>query len=432
MSSVVKNRFLKNTLGIFAELVIAAALDTEETTGTGATPSQATVLVTIAADPTPGDLITITVDGVPYTHTIPVGDQTTQEAHDSIAALLAGNSQGFTLPTHSGTTSSVFQLSWAGANKNGKTVTLAETGSTFTVAGPYTFAGGVDADAAAADDLEAFVADSDAGTVWAFWEDINAAGKHAALVQGDTSNPANINRKFFYAYKDSAGATKTTTAIPVRGLKYDTIPYDAGTAQISKVTYGGTVSNGQILHVKIIDTTATQVPYPNYQYEAVVAGGTADSAVAAIAAAINAETDSPIVTATAATDTLTITATSKFVTFKLAAYVEVTAAQPTDASAITFPTGGTAAAKSPTGDLASIQELEKYRNIYSGGINYAPEGTTVDEFQTAAPNSGSIAQWGILMVKSSKVEKGVVYDHTSKAYVIVAVPTGSETVLAAL
>lgn len=434
MSSLVKNRYFKNTLGIFAEIVIAAALDVEETNATGATPSTTNVLVTIAADPTPGDDITITVDGVPYKHTVPVGDETTQQAHDAIAAMLAENDQGFTLTTHSGTTSSVYQLAWSGTDKNGKSVTLAETGATFTVAGPYTFAGGVAGDAAAADDLESFEASSNAGTIWAFWEDINSSGKHEALVVGDTKKPENLTRKFFYAYKDSAGVTKTTTAIPVLGLRYKTAPYDAGTAQVSKIQYGGTPANGQYIHVKIQDTTSSQLPYPNYTYSAIVAGGTVNSAVTALAAAINAETESPIVTASASTDTLTITSTSKLVTFKVSGFLEVTTAQPTDASAIvvTYTGGGTATAKSPTGDAASIQELEKFRNIYSGGINYAPEGQNLDEWQTSASNIGAITQWGILMVYAAKEEVGVVRNHKSQAYVVVAVPTGSEAVLATL
>lgn len=418
-------------MGLFAEIVIAAALDTEETSGTGGTPSTVTVPVTIAADPTPGDTITINVDGVNYLHTVPVGDETTQQVHDAIAAILAGNAQGFVVSAHSGTTSSTYQLAWPGSDKNGKTVTLSETGSTFTVAGPYTFAGGADADAAASDNWEDFVANSNAGTVWAFWDDVSASGKKLALVAGDTKNPANINRKFFYGWKDSAGNAKTTTPIPVKGLKYDTVAYNAGQVQISKVKYGGTVSVTQTIHVRIIDKTPSIVPYPTWTYSALVTTDI-DTAVAALATAINAETEDDFFTASASTDTLTVTSTDKSRVFQLTAYVEVSATQATDASTITFPTGSTQAAIAPIGDAAAIAELEKYYVINSGGINYAPEGTNVDEWQTLNSNRGSISQWGTLLVSSARVEAGIVRNTDHQAYVIVVVPTGSETALAAL
>ncbi len=431
---MIKNRFFKNTPGIFAEIVIAAALDTEETTGTPATPATVSIPITIAADPTPGDDITITVDGVEFKHTIPVGDQTTVQAQASIVALLAANAQGFTVASVTGTTSTVIVLAWAGADKNGKVVSLAETGTSFTAVGfpYYAFADGVDADAAASDTWEDFVANSNAGTIWAFWDGPNAAGKLAALVAGDTKNPANANKKFFYGYKDSAGVAHKTTAIPVKGLKYDALAYAAGQVGIKKVTYGGTIPNGQILHVRITETTATQVPYPSWSYEAVVAGGTVNSAVTALAAAINAETEAPIVSASDTTDTLTVTGLYKNRTFKLSAYIEVSPAQPDDNSAISFPTGGTQNAIAPIGDLETVQELEKHSIINQGGINYAPEGTNVSEFQTSSSNIGSTTQFGIVLVTAPREEAGVVRKHTSLTYVIIAVPTGSQTALAAL
>lgn len=422
---MVKNRYFKNTLGLFAEIIVAAGLDLEETTGTPQTASQVAVPVTIAADPTVGDTITITVDGVEYKHTVPVADETTQQAHDAIKGILSANTQGFTV-VGVGTTSSVFTLSWAGADKNGKAVSLVETGSTFTVAGPYAFAGGVDADAAASDDLEAFVANSNAGTVWAFWEDTKVA-----LVTGDTSKPSNLNRKFFYAWKDSAGNTKTTAAIPVAGLKYETKAYNAGQAQISKVKYGGTVSATQIIHVRISETTATVLPYPSYSYSALWTTDIATT-VAALVTAINAEEEDKIVTATSAGDTLTLTGDYKNRTFKVSAYLEVSDTQTVDQSTITFPTAGTQVAKAALGDVTTVQEIEKYANIYGGGINYAPEGTNVAEWQESNSNMGSTTQWGILMVYAARVSDGVVYDHKSKAYVIIVVPTGSEATLALL
>lgn len=424
---MVKNRYFKNTLGIFAELVIAGALDVEETSGTSAQPSVASITIGIAADPTPGDLINIVVDGVTYTHTVPEGDETTQQAHDAILALLQANTQGFTVTAHSGTTTSVYQLAWGnGTANNDKVISSTETGSTFTAFADATFAGGVDADAAAADDLEAFVTSSNAGTMWAFWEDTKTG-----LVTGDTKKASNLNRKFFYAWKDADGKTHTTTAIPVMGLRYDSAAYNAGQVQISKIKYAGTVSATQIVHIKIMDTSATHMPYPHWEYDQVFTTDIATT-LTALAAKIAAETDEPIVTASASSDEITVTGLYKNRTFKVTGFIEVTATAATDASAISFPTSGTQPAKAPIGDADFIEELAEYYNIYNGGINYAPEGTKISEWQTGNDNTSATSQWGILMVSSAKEEDGIVRNHTAKAYVIVAVPTASVAALAAL
>jgi hypothetical protein len=429
---MVKNKFYKNTLGLFGEIIIASTLDVEETSATSAQPSVASITVGIAADPTPGDLINIVVDGVTYTHTVPVGDETTQQAHDAILALLQSNSQGFTVTAHSGTTTSVYQLAWGlGTAKNGKVVSSTETGTTFTSFADATFAGGVNADAAAADDWEAFVASSNAGTIWAFWEDLNSGGRHEALVVGDTANPANAGRKFFYGWKDSAGNAKCSIAIPVAGLKYDSIAYNAGTLQISKVKYGGTYAAGQIIHVRITETTPLQTPYPSWDYDTPYVD-TIDNAVIALAALVNAELESPVATATVSTDTLILTGVDRTRTFKATAYIETIPTQPTDASAITYPTSGTAVAKAAIGDVAQITELQQYQIIHGGGINYATDMTNVSEWQTTNSNIGSTTEWGTLIVSAYKIEAGVVRDHTSRPYVIIAVPTGVEATLATL
>jgi len=350
---MVKNRYFSNTMGNFSELAIATQVDAADGTAATAQPATATVLVTIAADPTPGDLINIVVDGVTYTHTVPVADETTQAAHDAIAALLATNLQGFVVVSHSGTTSSVYNLAWAGADKNAKAITLTETGSSFTVAGPYAFAGGVDADATASDNLKDFVDNALAGSIWAFWDDTKLA-----LKAGDTLLPANLERKFFYAWKQGVATEyNKSTAIPVKSLVKDSVAYNAGTAQVMTITGTGTVAAGQRLQLTIIDTTGTQLPYPKFQYDTPIVS-TIDAAFTAIAALINAELPGnvPIVTASAATNVLTVTAKTKLVTFKLAAFLETTTANPTDNSILTQAT--TAVAKAPIGDIASVTELQ--------------------------------------------------------------------------
>lgn len=428
-----KNNRFKNTLGVFAELVIASALDTEETNSVPIEPSTVTLSLGVGASPTEGDTVKFTFsDGRVAQYTVPASATTAicnaavKAALEAALADVPGASVGFT-----GTTTQVITVSTPGAEFNAKTITTTETGSTFTAPGVGTFAGGVNADAAASDNYEDFVANSNAGTIWAFWDDLTS-GKQLALAAGDTKKPANINKKFFYAWKDANGYTKRTSSIPVLGLSYDSVAYNAGQAQISKVQYGGTIEAGQLLHIKIIDTTSTQVPYPSYQYNVPFATDIATTCTA-LAALINAETEDKMVTASASSDTITITGVYKNRTFSLAAFIEVTPAKPTDNSAITFPTSGTQKAIAPVGDLAGVKELEKYYILYGGGINYTPAGTNLEEWQdSTGSNVGTTAQWGFLLVKSNKVQEGIVHNHTAKAHVLVIVPTGSQTTLAAL
>lgn len=416
-----KNRYFKNTMGNFSELAIAAQVDAADGTAATAEPATAQVLVTIAADPTPGDLITITVDGVAYTHTVPGGDETTQQAHDAIAALLAGNNQGFLVVGHSGTTSSIYNLAWAGADKNTKAIALAETGSSFTVAGPYAFAGGVDADATASDNIKDFVTNALAGSIWAFWDDT-----HLALKAGDTALAANKNRKFYYAWKQGVATEyNKSTSIPVDGMIKDKIAYNAGAAEVRTVAAStGTYSVGQYVHVRVINTTPTNLPYESFDYSTPIVTNI-DAAWVIIAAAINAENlaNTPIVTATSSTTTLTLTAKDKYTTFKVIAYMEPTAAYPTDASI--FVLGLTTNQKPPIGDIASVTELQKYYIMNNGGLAYGVDqpGVVPADFGQPTTNVGlnSVTQYGFLLYNSKREEAGVVRNTDHKAYLLIAI-----------
>jgi hypothetical protein len=278
--------------------------------------------------------------------------------------------------------------------------------------------------------VAAFVALVAPGQIWAFWTDTNLP-----LAAGDTALPANKNRSFYYVWKDSENITHTSAPIPVTGLKYDSKPYSAGQVQISEVTFGGVVSPTQILHLRIQDTRATQIPYPFYTYDQPFITDIATT-VAALAAQINAEPAPKAVSAVAAAGKLTVTGLSAKFTFKMSAYIEVSPTANIDQSLISFnyTTAPAQVAKLPIGDRETVKELEVYETINAGGINYAPEGTSVDEWQEHNSNSGSTTQWGLLMVYSSRIEAPSTGVHPAhnKAYVIIATPTGQEALLAAL
>lgn len=421
---MIKNRFFKTTLGLFAQIAVVAAVDASDGAALPESPAVISVPVTIAGSPTATDTIDITVNGQTYRYTVPVSG-TTQQAHDGILAILEANTQGFIITSHSGTTSSVFNLAWSGgATNNGKTVSLVEGGSTFTVAGPYTFAGGVDADAGAADTMEAFVTSGDAGSIWAFWEDTKKA-----LVAGDTFNPANIGRKFFYAWKQGT-VTHISTPIPVRSRVYDFKSYSAGTAEVWTIGILGTMAATQIVHLTIVETTATLIPYPRWTYDINWITDNATTA-AAVIAAVNAETDpDKFIVASGSSTNVILTSQDKTRTFKVTVFLEVSPTQPTDQSA--FTQTHTAKSAAPIGDLATVREIENYGKENAGAIVYAPEGTRAEEFQTFASNIGAITGFGLLLVTATTYEAGVVRDYSGKPAILIAIADGGQATLAAL
>ena len=424
---MVKNRYFSNTMGNFSELAIATQVDASDGTAASAAPSTVTIPVTVSASPTAAETLqfTFSEDGQVVLYTVPASPTTAIVNAGLIAALQAA---GFDVNS-TGTTSQVLTVSKPGAAYNASTVTLVEVGTSFTVAGPYTFAGGVDADATAADKIEDFVNNALAGSIWAFWDDTNLA-----LKAGDTALPANVGRKFYYAWKQGVATEyNKSTAIPVKDLSKDSIAYNAGTAQVMTLTGTGTYSAGQTLQLTIIDTTGTELPYPKFHYSTPIVS-TIDAAFTAIAVLINAEALSnvPIVTASASTNVLTVTAKTKLLTFKLATFLETTTAYPTDASIFAHAT--TATAKAPIGDIASVTELQKYYVMNNGGVLYPDMGIQAIEFGQPTTNVGtnSVTQFGFLLYRSARVETGAVRDYSAKGYLLIAIKNTDLATLVAL
>lgn len=436
---MVKNRYFSNTMGNFSELAIVTQVDASDGTAANAQPSVVSQSITVAGSPTATDTITFTFTSQPSgqpvispaTYTVPASGTTAQANAGIKAALEAalagipGASVNFT-----GTTTQVVTIGLPGATYNGMIITTTETGTTFDSApAAGTFAGGVNADATAADNIKDFVDNALAGSIWAFWDDTNLA-----LKAGDTTDPANVGRKFYYAWKQGVVTEyNKSTAIPVKDLEKDTAAYNAGTAQVMTLTGTGTVSAGQILHVKIIDTTGTQLPYPHFSYSTPIVS-TVDAAYTALAVLINAEalSNTPIVTASATTNVLTITAKTKLVTFDIASFIEVTTAYPTDAYIGTKAI--TAKAKAPIGDIASVTELQKYYIMNNGGVQYSDYSIQAYEFGAPTTNVGtnSVTQFGFLLLRQARAESGVTRNYNQKAYMLIAIKNTDLTTLAAL
>lgn len=428
-----KNRFFKTTMGLFAELAIATQVDAADGTAAVGEASMVTLPITVAGSPTAGDILLLTFsNGKVVEYTVPVAGTTAivdagvKAAIEAVLADVPGASVGYT-----GTTSLVLTIgAGVGTAYNGVTITPSETGSTFTVAGAVTFAGGLDADATASDKIEDFVNNALGGSIWAFWNDTNLA-----LKAGDTNLATNKNRAFYYAWKQAdATIMHRSAAIPVNDFKYNSTTYNAGTVEIMTAAYTGTYSVGQILHLRIINTTPEQLPYASYDYAVTIGSGGINQAVTDLATAINAEAsaNTPIATAGGSTSTLTVTGILKSTTFKLASYLEVTTAQPSDLSVITFAT--TQKGKDAIGTVASVRELEQYSKVNRGGVNYGTNMVNADEFGDISTNIGTngVTQFGFLLVTSNRTETGVVRNYANKAYILVAIKSTDVATLAAL
>lgn len=281
-------------------------------------------------------------------------------------------------------------------------------------------------------DYPTFVASAASGAMGVFWDDAD----QLAVADGAAALPANATRKIFYGYKTADGLPMRTSGLPVANLKIDTIAYNAGRAQISTVTVGGTVSVGQIIHVTIADTTSTEAPYPRYHYQEPVAT-TVAAALTNLAAKINAEKNTPIVTASAATTVLTLTAADpqgspvgKYAfntSFQPYASIETTAAQPTDASAIVIAKTQTPIA--PIGTYADVKEFESYFLVMAGSPLYTDGSYNLAELGLPASNVVATINYGYGVVKTWKTERGETRNYSDRATVIIALPTASVAAL---
>lgn len=274
----------------------------------------------------------------------------------------------------------------------------------------------------------AFIASALAGAVAAYWDDTNAV-----VAVGATALAANAKRKFFYAWKQADGTVMRTAPIPAAPT-YKTVAFAAGTSDVWTLAFGGTISVSQWIHVRIMDTTSKTVPYPSYEYVEKVTS-TVNAALVKIAASINAEKNEPIATATVSTTNLTITCTDKNRSIKVLGTVEISAAQQTDASAITV-THDTKGI-TPLGTYADVKEFEKVYLVKNAAILYTgnhDQNVNVTDFQSQASNVVTGINYGYLVVTARKFEfpQSSVTPFHNKAYIVVAAPAAAITYLATL
>ena len=422
---MIRNRFFKGTIGKPAEVIIAQSLDASNSPSAG-TAATSVNTVTIAGTPTLGDSITFNIGGYIYTYTVPSGVTTAAQAVTGIEAMLDANTQGFTAAS-SGTTSATFTLTGpVGTSFNGVTVTGSETGSTFSSIVTANFAGGVNPVLGFQTTLEDFVDNADDGAIAAYWEDTKAA-----VAYGTTTLPANVGRKYFFAWKQADGVVKITTPIPVPVPATDkvSIAYAAGQGDIYTLAFGGTIAVTQILHVRIIDKTSTEVPYPSWEYQETVTS-TVAAAVTALAADINAEKIDKIFSASDSSTTLTITGTDTTRVLDVSAYIETSPSQTVDASNIVKT--HTQKAIAPVGTYADVKWLESFFQVQQGLTLYSQEGTLPSDFGEPASNVLPSIQYGYVIIKSFRKEQGATRNYEQPLYTIIALPTASRASLIGL
>lgn len=430
-----RNRYFKSTTGVGGEYVIANQIDNTGTPVDGLAPTAATTSVTVAASPAVADRINFLIAGQTYTYIVKAGDTTAATLVASIVAYInATNNAAFTASV-SGTTSAVFSFAAPlGTSFNGATnsVTLgAPNVSTFSAATATAWGtNGVDpVESGMQGTLDLFVANALAGSIGVYWAD-----NKAAVLPGATGLYANRDRVFQYAFKtqDTTPNTILTSGVRAGARQYRTIAYSAGQADIYTMTFTGTYTLGQILRVRIIDTTSTQIPYPNWSYE-VVSTGTIATDLTAIAALITAETQDPVATASASAGVLTITGKFNSRQIKVGFNLDTFGTSGNGAIDQSIQvTAQTQVSTSEVGTTADILEFEKYFKIQNGVMIYTPEGTLPTEFSNILSLVVTGTQYGILVVTSAKEDRheSSVMPNFNKSYVQVAIPNAAVAQLA--
>lgn len=405
---MLRNRYYKSTFGTSGEFIVAKSIDNSATPVDPVSPTAATASATVAGTPTTGDIVNFTINGQVYSYVVKAGDTTAATLVASIVTDLNLNVMGF-VASVAGTTTAVFTIAapaGSGTIWNSRVVSIAagatNAGPTFTAMSSTNFgSNGVDAvEGGPQPTLDGFVTNAVANSVGVYWEDTKKV-----VPPGATSLFINRNRKFLYAWKTAQGFTKTTTGLTAGSREYRSVPYTAGTADIWTITVTGTITAGQILWVKIIDTTALNIPNPNWAWY-VVSTGVIATDLTAIAALINGEQQEPWFTAGAAGAVLTLTSTDTKRQMKIGYFLE-TVGQPgtnlgTDQTIATF--AQTAKSVAESGTTADVTEFEMYFKSQTGIMNYVNAGMTPQELSTYTSSVDAATQYGYLAISSHKEE----------------------------
>jgi len=406
---MLRNRYYKSTFGTSGEFIVAKTLDVSAMPVDPINPTSATVSVTVAGTPTTGDIINLVVKGVTYSYVVKATDTTAATLVASIVTDFNNSNNVGLVASVSGTTSAVFTIA-APANSgtawNGVVVSGAagevNAGPTFSAFSKTDFGtNGVDGveDGPAAT-LANFVDNAPANTLGIYWDDTKKA-----VAPGATSLYANARRKFFYAWKTAQGNTKTTSPITAGSREYRSIPYFAGQVDVWTITVTGTVTAGQLIHIKIIDTTAANIPNPNWEY-VVTSSGTIATDLTALAALINAEQQEPVASAGASGGVLTITGLFNSRQIKVGYLLEPVGSPTTnigtDQTSVAF--AQTQKSIAEVGTTADVKEFEDYMKYQMGIMKYVREGYTADELNNYTTSVDGSTQYGYIQVSSFKEE----------------------------
>ena len=465
---MLRNRFFKSLFGVQIEALVAKTLDVSgaPVPGIPGTAGTATASVTVAGTPTLADAVVLEFGPHTFEYTVAAGDTTAAIFGTSILAAL--NADAYFVAngvvwTKSGTTSLVLTATGpVGSALNGTVLVFragaVNAGPTFSSFSSTNVTGGVNPANGQQPNYDAFITNAPNGSLGVYYEEhTSGATANPAVSIGDTKLPANYGRRIFYACKDNVGNTYRTTALSigvgVDKIKYAQTPYAAGQNDIWTVTCVNRPTVGQTINVLVVNTTGTIVPYPTYRYTAVVAGTSGsiatatqvETALALIAAQINAETNDPVATASASSDNsmvLTITGNNTSVladsgnTLKIAGvYSETTPAVTVDYS--TWTITQTQRAIAPTGTVPDVTEFEKYFVVQQGMVLYSQAGTLPGEFNSEfgggySSNVASGTNYGYLVVSSRKenIPEGGTRTYKDKATIVIALPTASLATLA--
>lgn len=437
-----RNRFFKSTFGSGGEFLIANSLDASGPPVAGKGPTGATITVTQNVAPATADRINFFVGGEQYSYIVKATDTTATILVASILAYLNTNTQGFTA-TATGTTSAVYTLASTvpNASLNGVVVTAtlgATNVSTFSALSFTSFGtnGADPADGGFQPTFELFITNAAAGSLAAYWDD-----NHEALLPASTSQYANAERRFFYVMKTQDSTPNVLCSTPIRASRrqYRTIAFSAGQADVWTLTCTGTYTAGQIIHVKIIDTTSLQIPYPNYEY-IVVSTGVIATDLAALAVLINAETNDPVATATTPGNTNVLTLTGIYNSRQIKpGYFLETVGQPglalgTDATTCVF--AQTQASIAEVGTTADVLEFEKYFKIQNGVMIYTEAGMLPSEFSSIQQLTQVGIQYGFFVLTQLKLEyqqsSALSTERADKTFTVIAVPSTALATLAGL
>lgn len=271
-------------------------------------------------------------------------------------------------------------------------------------------------------DFPTFVSTAVEGEFAFFNADTNALLPSAAV--GSTT--------WIYGAVKRDGYVETTRKFRLSNATAKRVVYAAAVAQLSKAAFTGTAVAGEYYSVKVLETTPGYQPFPSWEYGVVVK--TAETLAQAAQRivdlindktnVINKNTDS-IVTATLAGTTISLTASTAGITFRLAFSAQAIS---TVAATATYTGAGTANAFWGNGTYDQIAELEFEANVYKGLTTQYPNQSfpaRPEDFGEPTKFATAGVQYNVYIVTSEATETSPtpVEKHVQPFTIILAIPS---------